>query len=288
MWIKTYKPYTPSRRFMTWYTFDEITKTEPEKSLTKFIGSTGGRNHHGRITTRSRWGGHKRLYRIVDFRRYDKIGVPGKVASIEYDPYRTARIALINYRDGEKRYVLAWKGAKVGDIIETWEKAPLENGCTKQLKDIPEGFTIYALEVTPNTKGKLLRSAGIFGTITGKDENAGLVFVKMPSGEVRKFHDACWATMWQVGNEERKNIVIGKAGRSRWKGRRPHVLGINMNPVDHPHGWWEAHSPIGMKTPKNFVGKPVPYGKKTRKKNKWSDKFIVQGRKRKLYPQNSK
>jgi len=144
------------------------------------------------------------------------------------------------------------------------------------------------LEVTPNTKGKLLRSAGIFGTITGKDENTWLVFVKMPSWEVRKFHDRCWATIGQVGNEERKNIVVGKAGRSRWKGRKPHVLGINMNPVDHPHGWWEAHSPIGMKTPKNFVGKPVPAGKKTRKKNKWSDKFIVQGRKRKLYPQNSK
>ncbi len=288
MWIKLYKPYTPSRRFLTWYTFDEITKTEPEKSLTKFISSTWGRNHHGRITCRSRWGGHKRLYRIIDFRRYDKIWIPWKVASIEYDPYRTARIALINYKDWEKRYVIAWKWIKVGDTIENWENAPLENGCTKQLKDIPQGFTIYALEVTPNTKAKLLRSAWVFGTITGKDENKKLVFVKMPSGEIRKYHDTCWVTIWQVGNEERKNIVIGKAGRNRWKGRRPHVLGINMNPVDHSHGGWEAHTSIGMKTPKNFVGKPVPYGKKTRKKNKWSDKFIVQGRKRKLYPQNSK
>ena len=288
MWIKTYKPYTPSRRFMTWYTFEEITKTEPEKSLTKFLGSTWGRNNQGRITTRFRGGGHKRLYRIVDFRRYDKIGVPWKVASIEYDPYRTARIALINYADGEKRYVLAWKGIKVGDVIETWLNAPLEPGCTKQLKDIPEGFTIYALEVTPNTKGKLLRSAGVFGTITGKDENEGMVFVKMPSGEVRKFHNTCWATIGQVSNEEHKNIVIWKAGRKRWMGRKPHVLGLSMNPVDHPHGGWEAHTSIGLKYPKSFSGKPVPAGKKTRKKNKWSDKFIVQGRKRKLYPQNSK
>lgn len=288
MWIKIYKPYTPSRRFLTWYTFDEITKKGPEKSLTKFIGSTWGRNHHGRITTRSRWGGHKRLYRTIDFRRYDKIWVPWKVASIEYDPYRTARIALINYRDWEKRYVLAWKWIKVWNMIETWENAPMEKGCTKQLKDIPQGFAIHWLEVTPNTKAKLLRSAWVFGTITGKDENNKLVYVKMPSGEIRKYHDACWATIWQVSNEERKNIVIGKAGRQRRKGRKSHVLWLSMNPVDHPHGGWEAHTSIGLKTPKNFVGKPVPYGKKTRKKNKWSDKFIVQGRKRKLYPQNNK
>ncbi len=288
MWIKTYKPYTPSRRFMTWYTFDEITETKPEKSLTKFLWSTWWRNNKWRITVRFRWWWHKKLYRIVDFRRYDKIGVPGKVASIEYDPYRTARIALIKYADGEKRYVLAWKWIKVWDKIMTWVDAPLENWCTKQLKDIPEWFTIYALELTPNTKWKLLRSAGVFWTITGKDENEKMVFIKMPSGEVRKFHYGCWATIWQVSNEEHKNIVIGKAGRKRWLGIKPHVLGINMNPVDHPHGGWEAHTSIGMKYPKSFSGRPVPAGKKTRKKKKWSDKFIVQWRKRKLYPQNSK
>lgn len=170
----------------------------------------------------------------------------------------------------------------------TWPDAPLENGCTKQLKDIPEGFTIYALEVVPYTKGKLLRAAGVFWTIVGKDEEEGMVFVKMPSGEIRKFHETCWATIWQVGNEEHKNIVIGKAGRKRRMGRRPHVLGLSMNPVDHPHGGLEAHTSIGLKYPKSFSWKPVPPGKKTRKKNKWSDRFIVQGRKRKLYPQSSK
>ena len=283
MGIKTYKPYTPSRRFMTWYTFDEITTSKPEKKLTKFLGSTWGRNNQGRITTRFRWGGHKKLYRIIDFKWYDKEGIPAKVLSIEYDPYRTARISLVCYADGEKRYVLAWKWAKVWQSIMVGDKSTLDAGNRRRLKDIPEGFTVYGLEVTPNTKAKLLRSAWVYATISWKDEREKKVFIKMPSGEVRKFDEKCWATIWQVSNEERKNIVIGKAGRSRWLGRKPHVLGSSMNPVDHPHGGWEGHTSIGLRYPKSFTGKPVPAGKKTRRKKKWSDKFIVVGRKRKLY-----
>ena len=280
MWIKTYKPYTPSRRFMTGYTFEEITKTEPEKSLVKFIKSKAGRNNQWRITVRFRWGWHKRLYRIVDFRWYDKLNIPATVKSIEYDPYRTARIALVTYADGEKRYVLAWKWIKVGDIIMTGDQAPLKDGNRKQLKDIPDSFMIYNLEVTPFTKWKLFRSAGSYGVVMGRDEQEWIVFVKMPSGEVRKFDEKCWATIWVVSNEEHKNIVIWKAGRSRWMGRRPHVLWKSMNPVDHPHGGWEWHTTIGLKYPKSFSWKPVPPGKKTRKKKKWSDKFIVQRRKK--------
>lgn len=278
MAVKTYKPYTPSRRFMTGYSFDEITKKRPEKSLTTFIKSKAWRNNKGRITVRSRGGGHKRLYRMVDFKGYNKLNIQGKVASIEYDPYRTCRIALIHFIDGEKRYVLAWKWAKVGDEIMNGDEAKLTNGNRKQLKNIPEGFSVYCLEFTPFTKGKLFRSAWSFGTITGKDEQANIVFIKMPSGEVRKFNEKCWATIWEIGNEEHKNIVIGKAGRMRWMGRRPHVLGKSMNPVDHPHGGWEGHTDIALKYPKSFSGKPVPPGKKTRKKKKWSDKFIVSRR----------
>jgi len=280
MWIKTYKPYTPSRRFMTWYTFEEITKTEPEKSLVVFIKSKAGRNNQWRITVRSRWGGHKKLYRIVDFRGYDKLNIPAKVAAIEYDPYRTARIALLHYADGEKRYVIAWKWAKVGDVVMTGDQAPLKDWNRKQLKDIPDSFMIYNLEVTPFTKGKLFRSAWSYWIVMWRDEKEGVVFVKMPSGEIRKFDEKCWATIWQVWNEEHKNIVIWKAWRSRWMGRRPHVLWKSMNPVDHPHGGWEWHTTIWLKYPKSFSGRPVPPGKKTRKPKKWSDKFIVQRRKK--------
>lgn len=275
--IKTYKPYTPSRRFMTWYTFEELTKKEPEKSLVKFIKSKAWRNNQWRITVRFRGWWHKRLYRIIDFKWYDKLNIPAKVASVEYDPYRTAWIALLKYVDGEKRYVIAWDGIKVGDIVMTWPKAKFEPGNRKQLKDIPEGFTIFNLEVTPFTKWKLIRAAWTFWTIMGKDENEGVVYVKMPSGEIRKFDEKCWATIWKVSNEDHKNIVIWKAGRNRRLWRRPHVLWKSMNPVDHPHGWWEWHTTIGLKYPKSFSGKPVPPGKKTRKK-KWSDKFIVQRR----------
>jgi len=280
MAVKTYKPYTPSRRFMVWYDFSDITTKKPEKSLTKFLGKTWWRNNQWRITCRFRWGWHKRLYRIVDFKWYDKADIPAKVVSIEYDPYRTCRIALLNYADGEKRYVLAWKGISVWDTVTCGEKSEIKAWNRKQLKDIPEWVNIYNLEFTPMTKGKLIKSAGTYATIVWKDELQWLIFVKLPSGEVRKFNENCWATIWEIWNEQHKNIVIGKAGRQRWKWRKPRVLWINMNPVDHPHGWWEAHTDIwSKKWAKSFSGKLVMPGIKTRRNKKWSDKFIVTKRK---------
>jgi len=221
---------------MTGYDFSGLTRSEPEKSLTVSLHSTAGRNNKGRITTRHRGGGHKRLYRIIDFRGYDKLNIPAKVASVEYDPYRTVRIALVQYADGEKRYVLAWKNINVGDAIMTGDQAKLTAGNRKMLRDIPDGFSVHNVELTPNTKGKLMRSAGSSATLTGRDEVQGMVYLKMPSGEIRKFHDHCRATIGVLGNEDHKNIVIGKAGRMRWMGRRPVVLGKSMNPVDHAHG----------------------------------------------------
>lgn len=236
MALKTYRPYTASRRFMTGYDFSDITATKPYKPLTQPLVSTAGRNNAGRITTRRRGGGHKRRYRMIDFRRYDKQNIPATVETIEYDPNRTCRIVLLSYADGEKRYALAWKGVSVGDKIMTGEQSQLKPGNTKQLKNIPDGFTIYALEVTPWSKGKLIRTAGASGTITGRDEEKGIVYVRMGSSEVRMFRQECWATIGVIGNEEHKNISLGKAGRMRRKGRRPVVLGKSMNPVDHPHG----------------------------------------------------
>lgn len=280
MWIKVYKPYTPSRRFMTGYTFDEITTDTPYKPLTAPLKSTAWRNSQGRITVRFRWGGHKKLYRILDFKGYDKMDIPGVVSTIEYDPNRTARIALITYKDWEKRYVLAWNGIKVWDEIRTWESAKLAAWNRKLLKDIPDGFTVYAMEVLPNSKWKLLRSAWCFATVKWRDEQTATVYLEMPSWEVRRFHEKCWATIWMVWNDEHKNIVIWKAWRNRWLWRKPNVLGKSMNPVDHPHWGWEWHSPIGLVSPKSHVWKPVPLGKKTRK-SKWSDKFIVSRRNKK-------
>lgn len=282
MAVKTYKPYTPSRRFMVWYDFSDITKTTPEKSLTTFIGKTGGRNNQWRTTSRFRGGWHKKLYRILDFKGYDKIGIGAKVAAIEYDPYRTARIALLHYIDGEKRYVLAWKGIKVGQVIQNGEKGEIAPGNRKQLKNIPEWVNVFALETTPFTKGKLVRSAWGYATLVGKDEQKALVFIKFPSWEVRQFNEKCWATIGEVGNDQHKHIVIGKAGRKRWMGRKPKLIGKNMNPVDHPLGGGEGHASIGSKRwPKSISGKIVSAGIKTRKKKKWSDKFIVTKRKSK-------
>lgn len=276
MLIKEYKPYTPSRRFMTGYDFSEITTTKPHKPLTKMLGSTGGRNSAGRVTSRFRWWGHKKLYRIVDFRGYDKLNIPAKISTIEYDPYRNVRIALATFADGEKRYVLARKGIKVGDAIMTWDAAIIQSGNRKQLKNIPEWVNVYNLEVTPFTKGKLIKWAGNYGVIMGRDEALWVTFVKLPSGQLRKFNDNCWATIGELGNEIHKNIVIGKAGRQRWLGKKPHVLGLSMNPVDHPHGWWEWHTGSGLKHRKAFNGRVVDPGKKTRRSGKWSDRFIVQ------------
>jgi large subunit ribosomal protein L2 len=286
MAVKTYVPYTPSRRTLVGYDFSDLTASKPEKSLTVSLGRTAGRNNQGRVTSRFRGGGHKRLYRLIDFRGYDKLNIPAKVVSVEYDPYRTARIVLLQYGDGEKRYQLAWKGAHVGDTIITGPDAKILPGNRKHLKDIPDGFTVYNLEVTPNTKWKLLRSAGMAATLMGRDEQEGIVYIKLPSGEVRKFHEHCYATIWVVSNEEHKNIVIGKAGRSRWLGRKGRVLGKSMNPVDHPHGWWEGHTDISLKAPKAFNGRNVAPGKKTRSSKKWSSGFIVTRRKNKAEKKN--
>ncbi len=214
--MKTYKAYTPSRRYMTGYDFSDITSTTPEKSLRTFIKRKAGRNNRGRITVRHRGGGHKRLYRIVDFTRYTKANIPAKVATIEYAPFRTCRVVLLQYADGDKRYALGWKNVQVGDEVMCGDDAKLTSGNRKQLKDIPDGFTVYNLEVTPWTKGKLVRAAGAYATVTGKDEENNMVYIKLQSGEVRKFNEKCWATIGAIGNEEHKNIVIGKAGRMRW------------------------------------------------------------------------
>lgn len=280
--IKKYKPYTPSRRFMIWYDFSDITKTKPEKSLTVFLGKTWWRNNNWRITSRFMWWGHKRLYRIVDFKGYDKAWVPAKVLSVEYDPYRSARIALISYADWEKRYVLAWKNIKVWDSVLNWDTAPIQAWSRKQLKEIPEGMNVFCLELTPFSKWKLIKSAWTIASIVWKDELQKLVFVKLPSWEVRKFNENCRATIWELGNEQHKNVVIGKAWRQRWLWKKPHILWKNMNPVDHPHWWWEGHSPIWSKRwPKSFTGKLVGSWIKTRKSKKRSTKFIVSKRTKK-------
>ncbi len=277
--LKTYKPYTPSRRFMIWYNFSDITKKRPEKSLLVSLKKTWWRNNSGKVVCRSRWGGHKKLYRLIDFKWYDKLNIPAKVASIEYDPYRTARIALLHFVDGEKRYVLAWKNISVGDTVVCGDTAPIVPGNRKQLKDIPEWVNIFNVEVTPYSTWKLVKSAWMYATISGKDALLKVVFVKLPSWEVRKFNENCFATIGEVSNEQHQNIVIGKAGRQRRLWRKPHVLWKNMNPVDHPHGGWEGHSPIGLKKwQKSFSGKRVTPGIKTRKTRKNSTKFIVSRR----------
>jgi large subunit ribosomal protein L2 len=221
---------------MVGYDFSDLTSKRPEKSLTLPLVATGGRNNKGRITSRFRGGGHKKLYRIIDFRGYDKLDIPGKILSLEYDPNRAARIALVQYADGEKRYVLARKGSQAGDTVMTGPAAAIKDGSRKQLKDIPEGLKVFNIELTPFTKGKLAKSAGNSALVAGRDEALGIVYLKLPSGEMRKFNEKCRATLGQIGNEEHKNIVIGKAGRMRWLGFKPRNNGLNMNPVDHPHG----------------------------------------------------
>lgn len=276
---KKYKPYTPSRRFMVGYDFSDITTKNPEKSLLVSMKRTWGRNNSGRITSRSMGGWHKRLYRIIDFKWYDKCDIPAKVASIEYDPYRTARIVLLHYADGEKRYVLWWKTASVGQNVLVGEAASIAPWNRKQLKHIPEWVNVFNLEVTPFSEGKLIKSAGSYAAIVGRDEVIKKVFIKLPSWEVRRFNEDCRATIGEIWNDQHQNIVIGKAGRQRRLGKKPHVLWKNMNPVDHPHGGGEWHSPIGSKRwQKSFAGKLVSAGIKTRKAKKWSTKFIVSKR----------
>ncbi len=279
MWIKTYKPYTPSRRYIVWFTFDEITKKRPEKSLTVWYPAKSWRNNKWKITSRFRWWRHKRLYRKIDRRWYDKLNIPWVVASIEYDPFRTSRIALVNYKDWEKRYVLAWKWCSVWDVIVNWETAEIKSWNRKQLKDIPEWLTVYNIEFTPFTKWKIVKSAWSCATISWRDEK-WLVFLRLPSWEVRKFNVNCWATIWQVWNEESKHIVIWKAWRQRRKWIKPHVLWKSMNAVDHPHWWWEWHTSIALKYPKAWNWRNVAPWIKTRKKKKQSDVFIVSRRKK--------
>lgn len=274
MALKQFKPTTPSRRYMTVSTFSEVTKTEPEKSLLKPVKRTGGRNATGRLTMRHVGGGHKRMYRIIDFKR-NKAEVPGTISSIEYDPNRSARIALVVYADGEKRYILAPLGMKVGDKIIASDTADIRPGNALLLAKIPVGTMVHNIELTPGKGGQLARSAGSSAQLMAKEGKYATL--RLPSGEMRNVLLACRATIGQVGNTDHENITLGKAGRSRWLGIRPTVRGVVMNPRDHPHGGGEGKSPIGRKTPMTPWGKPA-LGRKTRKK-KMSDKLIVRRRK---------
>ena len=272
---KKYRPYTPSRRTMTTSDFEAITKTEPEKSLLAPIRKTGGRNNHGRITSRFRGGGHKRRYRIIDFVRRDKEGIEAKVAGVEYDPNRSANIALLHYMDGEKRYILAPEKLEVGSRIVSGPEAEPVVGNALPLRFIPIGAVVHAVELVPGKGAQLARSAGTSIQIQGRDGT--YVTVRMPSGELRRLHGECYATVGTVGNAEHKNLVLGKAGRKRWMGRKPHQRGSAMNPVDHPHGGGEGRSPRGM-PPVSPWGQQAK-GLKTRSKKKTSSRFIVRRRK---------
>lgn len=273
MGIKKYKPTTPSRRHMTITSFDEITKTEPEKSLTVSLKSTGGRNAIGRLTVRHKGGGHKRLYRLIDFKRI-KDAIPATVAAIEYDPNRSANIALLHYADGAKTYILAPNHLKVGDQVISGPQADIKTGNTLALKDIPVGSLIHNVELRPGKGGQMVRSAGSVAQLMAKE--GAYAHVRLPSGEVRLVHVNCRATLGQVGNLDFGKQKIGKAGRSRWMGIRPTVRGSVMNPVDHPHGGGEGRAPIGRKYPVSPWGK-IAIGGKTRKK-KPSDKMVVRKR----------
>ncbi len=272
--IKSYKPTSPARRQMTVLTFDDITKKSPEKALTGPVTRKGGRNAYGRITVRHQGGGAKRQYRIVDFKR-DKVGIKAKVADIEYDPNRTANLALLYYADGEKRYILAPVGLKKGDIVESGAAADIKPGNSLPIENIPIGTMIHNIELIPGKGGQLVRSAGNAAQLMAKENKDAQV--RLPSGEVRIVRMNCKATIGQVGNIENENVSIGKAGRKRWMGVRPTVRGVVMNPVDHPHGGGEGKSPIGKPGPVTPWGKPT-LGYKTRKKTNRSDKFIVKRR----------
>lgn len=273
--IKKYNPTSPARRQMSVSTFEELTRNvEPEKSLLAPLSKKAGRNNQGKITTRHQGGGHKRKYRIIDFKR-TKDGIPAKVATIEYDPNRSANIALLHYADGEKRYIIAPKGLKVGDVVTSGVGSDIKVGNALPLINIPVGTVIHNIELKPGKGGQLVRAAGTEAQLLGKEEN--YVVVRLSSGEMRKILSTCRATIGSVGNEDHELINIGKAGRSRWLGRRPEVRGSVMNPVDHPHGGGEGRSPIGRKSPLSPWGKPT-LGAKTRKKNKASNSLIVRRR----------
>ncbi len=277
MGIKKFKPITPGRRHMTVLDFSEITKTEPEKSLVVTKVSKAGRNNQGKVTVRFRGGGHKRKYRIIDFKR-DKDGIPAKVAAIEYDPNRSAFIALLHYVDGEKRYIIAPEGLKVGDTVMSGPNAPIKVGNALQLKDIPVGTIIHNIELYPGRGGQLVRAAGTWAQYMGRDETGKYAIVRLPSGEIRKINLKCKATIGRVSNPDHENVVLGKAGRARWLGRRPHVRGSAMNAVDHPHGGGKGKAPIGHPAPLSPWGWKT-LGWKTRRGKRPSDKFIIRRRK---------
>ncbi len=276
MGIKKYKPTTPARRGMLGYTFEEITKTKPERSLIEPLKKWSGRNVYGRVTVRHRGGGNKRYYRIIDFKR-DKRGIPAKVAAIEYDPNRTARIALLHYADGEKRYIIAPLGLKVGDTVMAGPEAEIRPGNAMPIANIPTGTMIHNIELYPGRGGQLVRSAGSSAQLLAKEGD--YAHIRLPSGEVRLVRSECYATIGQVGNVEHSNIKIGKAGRKRHMGIRPTVRGSAMSPRDHPHGGGEGRQPIGLPGPKSPWGKPT-LGAKTRR-NKKTDKYIVRRRSKK-------
>lgn len=277
MGIRSYRPYTPGTRQKSVSDFAEITTDSPEKSLTRGRKRDKGRNNRGVITSRRRGGGHKRRYRDVDFRRSNKPNVPGKVVTVEYDPNRNARISLVHYQDGEKRYILHPRDLVPGTQIVTGPDAPIEVGNSLPLYKIPLGTAVHNVEITPGRGGQMVRAAGAMAQVVAKEGD--MVTLKLPSGEVRLFRKECYATIGQVGNVEANNISIGKAGRNRWKGRRPKVRGSVMNPVDHPHGGGEGRAPIGRSGPVTPWGKPT-LGYKTRKKKKLSNALIVRRRKK--------
>ena len=274
MAVKNYKPVTPSRRTMTGHSFEEITRSRPEKSLTKGKKSYAGRNADGRITVRRRGGGHKRRYRIIDFKR-DKYGIPATVTTIEYDPNRSARIALLTYEDGEKRYIVAPLGVKVGETLNSGPNVEIRVGNSMPLDRIPPGTDIHNIEMKPGKGGQLVRSAGEAAQLLEREGKYARL--KLPSGEIRLVLSRCYATIGQVGNTDHANIAIGKAGRSRWLGRRPKVRGVAMNPVDHPHGGGEGKS-SGGRHPVTPWGVPTK-GYKTRNRNKQSNRYIASRRK---------
>jgi len=277
--IKKFKPTTPGRRWMSVVTFEQITTTTPYKPLTVTLKKNSGRNNTWRITVRHQGGGHAKKYRLVDFYCTDKKGIPAKVETIEYDPYRSAFIALICYKDWERRYVLAHTEMKVGDVVITDEKTDLTSGNRMEIGNIPTGLNVYNVETIVGQGASTVRSAGATATIVSQEWE--YTQVKLPSGEVRLVHKKCYATLGQVSNPDHNQMVIWKAWRSRWMGKRPTVLGKSMNPVDHPHGGWEGHSPIGMSAPKTPWGMPA-LGYKTRKRKKSTNRWILKTRKGKL------
>lgn len=274
MAIKSFNPYSPSRRFITVSAFEEITTDKPYRPLVEKLGKHAGRNNTGKMTVRHQGGGHKKQYRIIDFKR-TKDGIPAKVATIEYDPNRNARIALLNYADGEKRYIIAPLDLKVGDIVVSGSDADIKTGNCLPLKNIPLGTTVHNVEMKIGKGGQMARSAGTSAQLMAKEGDYALL--RLPSGEIRKVHINCRATIGQVGNIDAENICIGKAGRSRWLGIRPANRGVVMNPNDHPHGGGEGHSPVGRKRPVTPWGK-CAFGTRTRREKKASTKLILKRR----------